>query len=107
MKSITAFRRRLVAFFDAHEEEIRKQAIDMGLHALWAGAVAAIAWVAPGTVAGGLVTGLMVGSVHEFVVQRNPERRWYKSGWSRWLDLAGFVIGGAAVGALVQALWGG
>lgn len=83
---------------------ILEQAADMVLHALWVGAVLTFAWWCGPVWWCGLLVGLVIGGVHEFITQRTPGRVWYKSGWSRWLDLMGFVVGGVLAGALAQSI---
>lgn len=76
----------------------RKHLIDAVGHVFWAffAITPAILWP---EVFGGALAGFLLAAPREFWDQRNPATGFtLRFGWSRALDLLGFVIGGAVAG---------
>lgn len=80
----------------------RKHAIDLAAHVAWAFLALAPILAFPGII-GGALSGFVIAAPREFWDQRPPTGFTLRAGWSRILDIAGFMFGGAVAGML----WGG
>lgn len=76
---------------------MRKHAVDLAGHLAWAFAALVPALLLPGAL-GGALSGFVIAAPREFWDQRPKTGFTLRAGWSRILDIAGFVAGGALAG---------